>query len=261
MEISPFVAEILGLNKKDLSVYLDLLKFGSSAVSTIAVRTNIERTTTHAVIKRLVRKGFISRTSKDNTNLFAALDPEVFEEKIKRDFEQKRADLSVIQSFIPQLQNIKCQSANRPVIQVFEGPEGVISLYELLLRTNKKQDAFLTIEKIPKTLKKYLTEDYIKHKISNNVQSRVLVEDSPRAKKYQHLDRKANRITKLLPKGQFPFETEIIVGDNGEIAIIDFSKIIIGVLIKSSSVRNTISAIFELLWKIQCDPYPIWWTL
>ena len=250
MEISPIFAKILNLNDKDLAVYLDLLKFGSSAVSTIATRTNIERTTTHAVIKRLTKKGFVIRTSRDHTSLFAALDPEVFEEKIKRDFEQKKFDLGVIQSLIPQLQSIEFQKTNRPAIQIFEGPEGVISLYELLLRTNKKQDAFLTIEKIPDTLKKYLTQDYIKHKISHNVQSRVLVEDSQRAKKYQCLDRKANRITKLLPKGQFPFETEIIVGDNGEIAIIDFSKVIVGVLIKSSSVRNTISAIFDLLWNI-----------
>lgn len=248
MDTAPSLIRILNLNQKDLAVYLDLLKFGASAVSTVAARTNIERTTTHSVLKRLMQKGYVSRTSKGKTGLFVALDPEVFEEKIQRDFEQKRADLHIIQSVIPRLQNIEYQKTNRPAIQIFEGPEGVISLYELLLRTNKKQDAFLTIEKIPQALRGYLTRDYMKHKISQNVRSRVLIENSPTAKRYKQLDEKANRTTKLIPKG--PFETEIIIGDNREIAIIDFSKEIVGVLIKSASIRNTFGTIFDLLWDI-----------
>lgn len=250
MKIPSFFGKISNLNRKDIVIYLDLLKFGPSAVSTIAARTNIERTTAHAVIKRLIQKGYVSRTSKDKTGFFAALDPEIFEEKAQRDFEQKRSDLRMVQFVIPQLQSIKSEKTNRPVIQIFEGPESVISLYELLLRTNKKQDAFLTVEKIPRALKKYLTQDYIKHKIIQNVQSRVLVENSRRARIYKQLDQKANRHTKLVPKGQFPFETEIIVGDNREIAIIDFSREIIGVLIRSTSIRNTLLSIFNLLWDI-----------
>lgn len=250
MKIPTCFMEILNLNSKDVAVYLNLLQFGPSAVSTIAARTNIERTTAHAVLKRLSKRGFVARTSKEKTSLFAALDPEIFEEKAMRGLEQKKADLRMIQSFIPQLQNIEYRDTNRPSIQVFEGAEGVISLYELFLRTNKKQDAFLTIEKIPKPLRKYLTRDYMKNKISQNVQSRVLVENSPRAKRYKKLDGRANRTTKLIPKGHFPFETEIIIGDNREIAIVDFSKDIIGVLIRSASIRNTLSAIFNLLWRI-----------
>ena len=60
MKIPACFMEILNLNSKDIAVYLNLLQFGPSAVSTIAARTNIERTTVHAVLKRLSNKGVCS---------------------------------------------------------------------------------------------------------------------------------------------------------------------------------------------------------
>ncbi len=240
--------EALDLNDKDLEIYIDLFQFGASAASTVAARTRIDRTTVYAVLKRLINKGVVVKTIRNNTNIFVALEPTAFEQRLQNEITDRQEKLASFQEIIPQLLNFKMTEGTRPSIQIFEGPSSIITLYEQLLHSSKIQDAFLTIEKMPAPLKKYLTKDYIQKKLKLKVKSRVLVEESTRAKKYKLLDSKANRITKLVPKGKFPFETEIIISDTDEVAIIDFRKEIIGVYIKSSSIRNTLKAIFDLIW-------------
>lgn len=247
MEIPAHILRELEINQKDIDVYIDLIEHGHSAASTIAVRTHIDRTTTYSVLKRLMNKGFIVKSTQNGITRYAALDPDVLEEKIVRDIEEKKRSLKNIQSFLPKIVTIKNQQNPRPSIQIFEGANGVISLYEFMLKNNKKQDAFLTIEKLPAPLKKYLTKDYIKKKVALGVKSRVLVQESARSRAYKKLDHKGNRNTKIIPKDQFPFETEIILGDH-HIAIIDFQKELVGALINSKPTCNTLRALFELIW-------------
>jgi len=148
---------------------------------------------------------------------------------------------------LPELNTIKGQQSVRPAVQIFEGVKCVISLYELMLKTSKKQSAFLTIEKIPKELKSYLTKTFINHKIKYKVKSRVLITYSKSVKLYQCLDKKFYREIKIISKNALSFETEIIIGQQ-EIAVIDLSSSFFGVLIKSSTIRNTMASLFEIIW-------------
>ena len=247
----PFaILDTFDLNEKDTQVYIDLLQHGSAVVSTVAARTSIDRTTTYAVLKRLMQKGFVVKSPRKEHMVFSAVDPMIFEAKIKNEIEEKQTRLEMVSRAIPELRLLQGASGSRPMVEIFEGASGVKSLYELMLKNDSHQDAFLTIHKLPPSLKSYLTHEYIQHKIEKNVHSNVLVEDSERARRYQMLDGKANRVTKCIPQGTFPFETEIIIGATDEIAIVNFQTEIIGVMIKSSAIRNTLKAIFDALWQV-----------
>jgi HTH-type transcriptional regulator, sugar sensing transcriptional regulator len=239
--------KLLGLNEKDAQIYLDLLRFGSSAASSTATRTQIDRTTVYAALKRLIRKGLVSQTKRDGTTYFDALDPDALEVSIQRDIQEKQAKLGFLKTLLPELEALKNTQSVRPAVQIFEGVDGVIALYELMLKENDDLSAFLTVAHLPKELKSYLTDTYIKRKIKRGVHSRVLVSNSSRAKRYKELDEKGNRTTKIVSKGKLPFETEIIIGSEG-VAVIDLRDQFFGVFIKSPSIRNTLFSIFELVW-------------
>lgn len=245
--IAKQLIKLLELNEKDAQIYLDLLRFGSSAASSVATRTQIDRTTVYAALKRLIRKGLISQTKRDGTTFFDALDPDALEVSIQRDIQERKAKLNVLKTLLPDLTALKNEQSVRPAVQIFDGVEGVVALYELMLKQNDTLAAFLTVEHLPKELRSYLTDTYIKRKVKRGVHSRVLVTDSLRAKRYQELDSKGNRTTKIVPPGHLPFETEIIIGKDA-VAVIDLRDQFFGVFIKSPSIRNTLSAIFELVW-------------
>jgi len=239
----------LNLIPKDSQIYVDVLKFGNSAASTISIRTQIDRTTVYSALNRMKNRGLITETKHNKVAYFNALAPDALKVKLEKEIQVKEKKLGDLNNIISDLSLLHTSQETRPAVQIFEGTSGVIALYELMLKTNKKQDAFLTINKMPTELKKYLCDLYIKHKRKNKVHSRVLVNDSIKAKKYKNLDKKANRKTKIIPKGAMPFETEIIIGKN-EIAVIDLRGNYFGVLIKSQSICNTMSSIFNMLWDL-----------
>lgn len=240
--------QLLQLNEKDVKIYLDLLQHGSSAASTIALRTQIDRTTVYAVLKRLLKKGFLTEGKQHNTTCFTALDPDLLESALQKELDAKKKQMTLLKSILPDLLAFKNQETVRPAVQIFEGPDGVISLYELTLKNSQMHDAFLTVDTLPKELESYLKKTYIQHKLDRKVKSRVIVSDAPNAKAYQKLDKKANRETKILPEGFLPFETEIIIGEH-EIAVIDLSSSsFFGVLIRSKSIRNTMASLFDVMW-------------
>jgi len=245
--ISKQLIKLLDLNEKDAQIYLDLLKFGSSAASSVATRSQIDRTTVYAALKRLIRKGLVSQTKRDGTTYFDALEPDALEVSIQREIQEKQSKLHVLKTLLPDLAALRNEQSVRPAVQIFEGVDGVIALYELMLKQNESLSAFLTVAHLPKELRSYLTDTYIKRKVKRGVHSRVLVSDSKRAQRYKDLDSKGNRTTKIVPESQMPFETEIIIGSDA-IAVIDLRDQFFGVFIKSPSIRNTLSAIFEIVW-------------
>ncbi len=238
------------LNQKDFDIYSQLLQSGPSAASTLASRTEMDRTTVYAVLKRLIKKGFIVSTSKKKITIFIALEPETLEGKLMQEITQKKNKLDLLKSILPELNQFKNVHGLKPAILIFEGAQAVISLYELMLRSSKEQDAFLTIDVIPKPLQSYLKKDYILHKRSLGVKSRVLVEESIHAFHYQKMDHKSNRVTKIITRGHIPFQCEIIISQKEEVAMIDFSHELIGVHIQSNTIRNTLKAIFDHLWEL-----------
>jgi sugar-specific transcriptional regulator TrmB len=241
--------ELFDLNEKDVDVYLDLLRHGSSAASTISVRTQIERTSVYSTLKRLTQKGLVSYHFNEQTQHYRAVTPQVLKRLIDDELQKVQLKKVALNELLPKLQKLAFSQNSSPSMEFFEGASGVISLYETMLSTSKTHCAFLTVENLPKAVRPYLTDTYIKNKIKKGVSSRVLVSDSKRASHYQELDKKGNRSTKIISKEFLPFETEIIIGET-DLAIIDLKNRFFGIYLKSNSIRNTMQALFETLWTL-----------
>ena len=57
----------LGLNEKEITIYLMLLKIGSVPASVLGQRTNITRSTAQYTCQQLAKKGLIHSIQKNNT--------------------------------------------------------------------------------------------------------------------------------------------------------------------------------------------------
>ncbi len=241
--------DLFKLNSKDADVYLDLLQYGASVASTISTRTQIERTSVYSALKRLIQKGLVAYHFKKQIQHYTAVPPEVLNRLIEDELQEVTDKKEDLKSMMPDLKKLISSQESSPEIEFFEGLEGVVTLYEHMLSTGKTHCAFLTVENLPKSIRPYLTKAYIQNKIAKGVRSKVIVSDSPRAKRYKELDKTGNRTTKILPKSFLPFETEIIIGEK-DVAIIDLENRFLGIYLKSKSIRNTLQALFETLWTL-----------
>lgn len=150
--LSQALIQLFELNPKDADIYLDLLEYGTSVASTISHRTQIERTSVYSTLKRLTRKGLVSYHFTNKVQHFNAIDPNALKRLVDEEMKKAKEKREDLYELLPQLTQITNQRKSSPMIQFFEGVEGVINLYETMLSTSKTHSAFLTVENLPQPL-------------------------------------------------------------------------------------------------------------
>lgn len=232
--------EQFGLNGKKADVYLASLELGSATVIEIAKKAAIKRTTTYDILQDLEKDGLVSKTAKGKKRLFIGEDPE----KIKRDLVNKERLFSEI---LPQLKSIHNVSGAKPKIRFYEGVEGVKEVYNDTLKYSGEFVAFGS-EDVVRILGKGWTDDFIKRRIKRGIHVRAIVPKTEYLEKeIQARDQEHLRITKLIDIKKYPFSIEIDIYGHSKIALLS-SKEMLGVIIESTEVYNTLKLIFELLW-------------
>lgn len=103
-----------GLDAKEIKIYFCLVEKGELNAYTLAKLTGIHRSTTYAILERLLTKGFISEIQKDGKTFYSAIEIGKIAYKIK----EKE---SLLLSLIPEFERIKEEGISR--VRVFESKE------------------------------------------------------------------------------------------------------------------------------------------
>lgn len=103
-----------GLDDKETKVYISLVEKGELNAYALAKITGIHRSTTYAILERLLIKGFISEIQKDGKTFYSAIEISKIASKIK----EKE---SLLLSLIPEFEEIKEEGISR--VRVFESKE------------------------------------------------------------------------------------------------------------------------------------------
>ena len=94
------ILQEFGLDDKEVKVYISLVEKGELNAYTLAKITGIHRSTTYAILERLLAKGFISEIQKDGKTFYSAIQIGKIAYKIK----EKE---SLLLSLIPEFERIK----------------------------------------------------------------------------------------------------------------------------------------------------------
>ncbi len=122
--------EEIGLSDKEAAVYLALLQVENSAITDLAKKTKINRTTVYPVLQSLEKKGLTSEVQVGKTIHYQAAPPERLETYIERQKVVLDEHASRLKDIIPQIKSIQREEGERPVVKMFEGRDGAISAYE-----------------------------------------------------------------------------------------------------------------------------------
>ena len=91
MEIEE-VLQSIGLENKEIKIYLALLGEPESTATKISKHTSIDRTFIYELLNKLIEKGLASYVIKNNIKYFSAVDPGV----LLKNLEEKREQLKNI---------------------------------------------------------------------------------------------------------------------------------------------------------------------
>ena len=126
--------QALGLSSTEIQVYLNCLRLGSTPASTLSRRANLNRSTTRYTLETLVKKKLITQADKNGTFYFTPEDPE----KILVNLRSEQAELQqkemLAGRIIGDLKALKNPYSNAPKVRHFEGVDGLIAMYEDVLK-------------------------------------------------------------------------------------------------------------------------------
>lgn len=103
--------KILGLNDKQIQVYLSVLQQGRATAITLARITKINRTTVYSVAKELIEKGLIAEDLGGSTSYFVARSPEELQYLVEREELAIRKKKNAAREVIDELQKLMGNSA------------------------------------------------------------------------------------------------------------------------------------------------------
>lgn len=238
---------LLGLGPKEAKFYETSLRIGPASVNEVAKEARLQRSTAYLIADELVKKGFIEEDLKSYNKKVYAIDPSKLLQMLSAKQRSLRRQEIELEELLPTLQAQYSDSETRPKVKVFEGNQGLLQIWkdilstksEVLVWTNQQTD---TIVFGPQ---KHI--NFIQERIKKGIKARVLAVDNPEGRSLKESDSSSLRQTKLL-KDNTQFTAETYIYDN-KVAILDYNKDIIGVIIESLPITASHKAVFEMVWK------------
>jgi sugar-specific transcriptional regulator TrmB len=240
MEIEETLKEI-GLAEEEIKVYLILLKFGSSLASKVSEETKINRSHVYQLLERLIAKGFVSYVIKENRKYFSAVNPEKIIEIIKEK-EQKLKDI------LPNLLGLASFEKEKPIVEIFEGKEGIKTILNDILKTKEEWLAFGSSGKGQEVLSFY-AEHWEKEREKLKINLRGILDSSESGLKRgkEIAKRKYTKIKYVKENYSNPSSTWIY-GDR--LAFVIWSKEhSFAIRMISKEIANNFKKHFEVLWR------------
>lgn len=125
----------IGLNDKEIKIYLMLLEMGSSSVRAISDNTNLNRGTVYDILKKLINLGLASYYHKETKQKFVAENPEkLLKILVDKEQELKKSKTAFVE-LIPQLKSLQNKEGDQPITKLYEGRKGIRYILDDVLTT------------------------------------------------------------------------------------------------------------------------------
>lgn len=240
--MKPKLLENIGLTKGEASVYLALTKIGPSTAGPLVKESKVAYSNIYDVLDRLIKKGLVSFILKSKTKYFQAVNPKELQTYLEKKEEKIKEQKKDLNNIIPQLIELQNTSTNQEA-EIFQGIKGLKAAYEKLLTRCSKStvDYFFYAhedEYAEQSDRFYFSIQNLLKKFKGKGISNVKYKNTPYIKQAKYINIKFVN---------FPIPANIdIVKD--KVLIISWKKPIIGVLIKSEGVAESLRNYHKTIW-------------
>ncbi len=242
----------IGLNDKEIEIYLSLLQVDSNSVLDLSKKTKILRTSVYPILDSLKEKGLISEIKKGKKVYFQAEPPErigffIESQKIKLE-EQSR----LAKEFIPRLKSLSRQKGERPIIKIYEGRDGVFKANEESFGYEKNNQEATAYFVYPYDLLENLfsTDEIGKSRalrVNRNIKSKAIYT-------YSKGERAASPSSKRIKidEKKYPILCDLSVF-NDIVRVHTLGKSLSSLVIKSSDFAETIKSLLKIIFDEKKD--------
>ena len=221
-----------GFSDKEIDIYLALLELGSSVASDIAKRAGIIRSTAYVVLDSLLKRGLVTVTERRGVKMYHGASPDELVRHLEESAKQYTVSAGEVKKLLPKLKADHSSGTPRPKVRLFEGEEGMKSVYEDALSSLEAIRSY-AFEKVEAT-EQAMPQNYYDRLAKKKIKIRALFPETAKA-------------LELAKGGQYDFSPDISVYDDKIVFMSPEEKF--GLIIESKELASALKKAFDLSWK------------
>jgi sugar-specific transcriptional regulator TrmB len=237
--------EQAGLNTTQAKAYIALITSGSLTPPQLSDKIQITRTNAYEVLKQLSELELALNTGTGAKLTYRPNNPASLEKLMERRRHQIMADENRLHSLMPQLMTYFYTYSEQPGVRFYQGKEGIIKVYEDILRT-RQTTYFLRTTADDKFMGIEFYNRFKLERAKLGIETVALTPDVPGVNHDPAVD-EANlvRRTWLNPaRYTAPVEWDIY---GNKVAIISFGQEAMATIIESPQIADAMRQMFELM--------------
>ncbi len=240
------VLKSLGLLESEVKTYLAALELGPSTVLEINKKIGLSRQAIYTAIESLITLGLMSSVEKGKKTMFTAESPERLRSFAESKLKKMEATVREIKDITKELSLV--QKGDKPLVKMFEGKEGQKSILEDIIKTKPSHiDDFVNDDVYSLLFNKDEFQPYKDQLDKLNIQTRVMaIKEEPL--KHSRKNVKGKRIARK----DINFNGDVTVYGN-KVAISSLRNKMIGVIIESEDIAQTIRCLMHLAWEAELE--------
>ncbi len=241
--------EKFGLSDNEIKVYEALLSVGTVPAGAIVQSSGLKRPTVYDTLHHLIKKGLVIEQTKQKVTHFQPAPPSKLFDLAEDKYRVLNTARKNLQDTLPQLMSAYLTTIERPVIQYYEGVQGIKFIYEDALKEKEPIFAIVQSEKINPELYDWFAKHYRKQLAKKHIKTQEIINDGAWTRQYVKQNVAELRETKIVSAKTYPFRNEIVIYGQ-KVAIINYKKEenLIGVLINHPLIAQTMQSWFQLTW-------------
>lgn len=236
--------EKFGLSANEVKVYIGLIQHGAGTANEIAIHAGLKRSTAYVQLTSLIASGLVSTYKLKKKTFFAAESPRNLERLLDKKISAIEVQKKNIEELISDLAQVFVKKDTRPIVRVFEGSEGLLTMHnELLCSGVQEYYAACSLDEIYSIFSGDELSSFTKKRTETGIFEYLLYNKSGRT-----APKEALQESKRVSAETFPFNTNIYVyGD--VVSFTSTSGKIFGLTITNENIARSIRSLFVLAWQ------------
>lgn len=250
----------IGLDKKEIKVFLKLLQVASSRASTLAYQVGLPRTTVQNILLRLENEQIVTKSIEKNVHIYSPVHPEnlihVIEMKKRKVDARYIRMIDDLKTITPQLLGMMKEGKNIPRVRFFQGRDAVRQVLFDTLSSKTELKDFANIDAMFQYAQD-INDEYVAEREKTSITKRSLLLDTPFARKVYEsgeYSSKSHKGYKWIQSELYPFALELNIYD-GKVSYITYVEDeFVGVIIENEYIYQMHDSMWNFIWDHLPEP-------
>lgn len=254
------VLKELGMDGKEVQVYLRLLKVGPNRASTLAYQLGLPRTTVQNILLRLEGEKIVTKAMDKNVHIFSPVHPEnllqIIEMKKRQTTSKYEKIIDDMEKVMPELVGMLKANKAVPNVKFFQGKDAVRKvLFDTLTSKTELKD-YANIDAMFEQVQD-INDEYVAEREKTSITKRSLLLDTPFAHQVYEsgsYSSKSHKGYKWINSELYPFALEMNIYD-GKVSYLTYvEEEFVGVIIENEHIYRMHDSMWNLIWDLLPAP-------